>query len=471
MKWTHLCFAFFSLPYREGIAQMSTGSIKEGVMEVGVWQFNNFAGIQGGYLNPASLSDSRIGWQVQFGSLYTQGGITNVDNPNSHVLFSGTSLKLNKHLWSPTYTDVRGPGFMLQLPNRHAFSISTRYRAASYQTKILFGNSTTNVNRGWTTEAFNEIGLSYALPIWVHKKHHFKAGVTYKFIGGVYYEDLVSQGVLGASRFEGTLLNTSTKFNKPFEWNHLFPSKNNGGAFDVGIIYDFVPDFEQYLHPMDGKTRIDVTKNKYLVRIGLSMLDYGSFAYKGVERREGVFVNQSVPAAFGKTNLPNDLRFLLTEHSPQSQPDITRSLATIFVINADVRLGKKGWYVNTLINSAKWNNKGFYSPKPYTPFSVAALTPRFEKRGAEFSMPLSYWRQTKQWAVGMQVKFGGLFFGTESLNSLFGGSKSPAPTVYAGFSIQGWARAIKGSDRAGIFDENDAYANALGLQNLIKNGI
>lgn len=467
MKWTHLRFGFFFfslfLPCHEGIAQMSNSFLKEGVMEVGVWQFNNFSGIQGGYLNPASLSDSRIGWQVQLGSFYTQGGIKNIDNPNSHVLFSETSLKFNKHIWSPTYTDVRGPGFMLQLPNRHAFSISTRYRAASYQTTTLFGNSTTNVNRGWTTEAFNEIGLSYALPIWVYKQHHIKAGVTYKFIGGIYYEDLVSQGELAASRFNGTLLNTSTKFNKPFEWNNLFPSKSSGGAFDMGIVYDFVPDFEQYLHPMDGKTRIDVTENKYLVRIGLSMLDYGSFSYKGVEGREGVFANQSVPATFGKTNLPNDLRSLLTERSPQSQPDITRSLATIFVINTDVRLGKKGWYVNALINSAKWNNKGFYSPKPYTPFSVVALTPRYEKLGAEFSMPLSYWRQTKQWAVGMQVKIGGLFFGTESLNSLFGGIKSPAPTVYAGFSIQGWAKAIKDSDGDAVSNRRDECPDLAGL--------
>lgn len=466
MKFSHLrLFFFFSLffLYREGIAQIGPpGLLKEGVMQVGVWQFNNFSGIQGGYLNPASLSDSRIGWQVQLGSFYTQGGIKNTDNPNNHVLFSETSLKLSKQTWSPVYTDVRGPGFMFQFPNRHAFSISTRYRAASYQT--FFGNSSANVNRGWTTEAFNEIGVSYALPIWVHKQHHIKAGATYKFIGGVYYDDLVSQGELAASRFTGTLLNTSTKFNKPFEWTNLYPSKSSGSALDMGIVYDFVPDFEQHLYPMDGKTRIDVTENKYLVRIGLSMLDYGSFAYKGVEHREGSFPNQSVPATFGETDLPNDLRKLLTERSPQSQPDLTRRLPTLFVINADVRLGKKGWYINALLNSANAkNNIGFYSPKPYTPFSVVALTPRYEKYGAEFSMPFSYWRQTQQWSMGLHIKIGGLFFGTESINSLFGGSKSPAPTVYAGFSIQGWARVIKDTDGDAVSNRRDECPDLAGL--------
>lgn len=432
-------------------------------MQVGVWQFNNFSGIQGGYLNPASLSDSRIGWQFQLGSLYMQGGIKNIDSPNNHVLFSGTSLQLSKQTWSPVYTDVRGPGFMFQFPNRHAFSISTRYRAASYQTTTLFRNSTESINRGWTTEAFNEIGLSYALPVWVYKQHHIKAGATYKLIGGVYYDDLVSQGELVSSRFTGTLLNTSTKFNKSFEWSNLFPSKSNGGAFDLGIVYDFVPDFEQHLYPMDGKTRIDVTENKYLVRVGLSMLDYGRFVYKGVEHREGAFPNQNLPANFGETNLPNDLRSLLAERSPQSQADITRRLSTIFVLNTDVRLGKKGWYVNALINTTKRNDKeGFYSPKPYTPFSVIALTPRYEKYGAEFSMPFSYWRQTQQWSMGLHIKIGGLFFGTESINSLFGGSKSPAPTVYAGFSIQRWARVIKDTDGDAISDRRDECPDLVG---------
>lgn len=464
MKFPRLpLFFYFFSPFflcREGVAQIGTGSLKEGMMQVGVWQFNNFSGIQGGYLNPASLSDSRIGWQVQLGSFYTQGGIKNIDSPNNHVLFSGTSLQLSKHTWSPVYTDVRGPGFMFQFPNKHAFSISTRYRAASYQTITSFRNSTTNVNRGWTTEAFNEIGVSYALPIWVHKQHHIKAGLTYKFIGGIYYDDLVSQGELAASRFTGTLLNTSTKFNKSFQWTNLFPSKSNGSALDMGIVYDFVPDFEQYLYPMDGKKRIDVTENKYLVRIGLSMLDYGSFAYKGVERREGSFPNQSVSATFGETDLPTDLRNLLRERSPQSQPDIRRRLSTILVINADVRLGKKGWYVNALVNSAK--NKGFYLPKPYTPFSVVALTPRYEKYGAEFSMPFSYWHQTQQFSMGLHIKIGGLFLGSESINSLFGGSKSPAPTFYAGFSIQKWARVIKDFDGDTVSDRRDECPDLVG---------
>lgn len=426
--------------------------------QVGAWQFNNFSGIQGGYLNPASLSDSRIGWQVQFGSLYTKGDIRNVHYPSDYVPFSNASVKLNKQTWSPTYADVRGPGFMLQLRNRHAFSVSTRYRAASQQVANFSNSIASNINGVWQSEAFNEIAFSYALPIFAYKKHHLRAGTTYKLIGALHYDLLAARGGFANNFLSGTIDNVALNFNTPFQWTAIFPSKSNGGALDVGIIYDFIPDVEQFVYPMDGKERYDVTKNKYLVRVGLSLLDNGGFTYNRLQKRTGTFDSKLIPVGFGQENLTNDLRRLLISESTQDQNSFVRKLPNIFVLNADVRLGKKGWYLNALLNTAK--NR---ASDAYNPFLVAALTPRYEKLGAEFSMPLSYWRQTKQWAVGMQVKMGGLFFGTESLNSLFGGSKSPAPTVYAGFSIQGLARAIKDSDADAVSNRRDECPDLAGL--------
>lgn len=447
MKLIHLSFGLLFLFFQQAI-----------YAQVGAWQFNNFSGIQGGYLNPATLSDSRIGWQVHLGSIYTLAGIRTADYPSDYVPFSNTSLKLNKQKWSPTYVDVRGPGFMLQRRNRHAFSISTRYRAASRKIGFFSADGTANVNGSWQTEAFNEIVFSYAAPIFSYKKHHLRAGATYKVIGAAHYDQLSAIGGLGNSLFGGTVSNISSGFNQPFQWSAMLPSKSNGGAFDIGVIYDFIPDVEQFVYPMDGKERYDVTKNKYLLRVGLSLLDNGSFTYDGLQKRSTSFSKQPVPAGFGQDNLPKDIRNLLAEQPAQAEAAISRKLPSTLIINTDVRLGKKGWYLNALLNAVQNNTSNAYNP-----FLVAALTPRFEKEGAEFSMPLSYWRQSKQWAVGMQVKIGGLFFGTESLNSLFGGSKSPAPTVYAGFSIQGWARAIKDSDGDAVSNRRDECPDLAGL--------
>ncbi|WP_051210675.1 DUF5723 family protein [Runella zeae] len=435
-----------------GIALLSSHL---GFSQVGAWQFNNYAGLQGSYLNPASLSDSRIGWQVNLASIYTRGGVKEVDYPSNYVLFSGTSLKLNKQTWAPTYTDVRGPGFMLQLPNSHAFGITTRYRAASL--KIGASESTNPINSIWETEAFNEVALSYALPVFSHKNHRIRAGATYKLLGGVFYDGLNANGNIGSSGFSGNIRGASSGFNQSFEWSQIIPKANGGGAFDVGVIYDFIPDVENYLYKMDGKELYDVTENKYLVRVGLSLLDNGSLSYKALQARDATFTNHIVPTKFGEENLVKDLRgLLLTDGTAQARDNISRKLPSIFTANVDVRLGKKGWYLNALVNSAK------KTANAYNPFLLAALTPRIEKDGAEFSMPVSYWRDTKQWAVGIHVKLGGLFFGTESINSLFG-SKSPAPTVYAGFSIQGWAKKIKDSDGDAVSNKRDECPDLAGL--------
>ena len=418
--------------------------------QVGAWHFNNFSGIQGGYLNPATLSDSRIGWQVQFGSLYALGGMQHVDYPSDYVPFSSTSLTLKKQTWLPTFAEVHGPGFMRQFPNRHAFSISTRYRAASRLIGIFPSDIAANINGSWETEAFNEIDFSYALPVFSYKMHHLRAGATYKVIGAVHYDRLSALGGLGNSLFGGSVSDVSSGYNKPFTWTMLFPSHSSGGAFDIGVIYDFIPDFKQFVYAMDGKEHYDVTENKYLVRVGLSLLDNGRFTYDDLQKRTASFGSKPVPVDFGTNNLPKDLRNLLAETPPQAQNGISRPLSAMFVLHADVRLGKKGWYINVL-----WNTSKTYADKAYHPFSVVALTPRFEKYGAEFSLPMSYWRQSKQWAAGAQVKIGGLFLGTESINSLFGGTNHPAPTVYAGFSIQGWARVIKDSDGDTVSDCRD----------------
>lgn len=446
-KFTHLLFTIIFFGTQVAFSQ------------VGAWQFNNFSGIQGNYLNPAALSDSRIGWQVQFGSIYTRAGLKDIDSPSDYVLFSGTSLKLNKQSWSPVFTDARGPGFMLQLPNRHAFSISTRYRSASLKTGSFSSDVAANVNGIWTSEAFNEIAISYAVPILAFKNHHLRVGGTYKILGAVQLDELQAAGGYSTStnRFSGTVSSISSTFNQPFSFAKIIPTQSNGGAFDVGIIYDFIPNIETFSYPMDGKERYDVTKNKYLVRFGISILDNGSLTYNNLQVRRSVFSNKVVPNSFLKENQTKDLRELLISEPSQARGTRLRKLPSSLVINADVRLGKNGWYVNALLNTLK-GDVGF----AYNPQLVAAITPRFEKDGAEFSVPLSYLRQSKQYAVGLHIKLGGLFFGTESLNALFG-SNRPAPTVYAGFSIQGRAKKIKDKDGDAVSDRHDKCPDLAGL--------
>ncbi|MEZ4903146.1 MAG: DUF5723 family protein [Spirosomataceae bacterium] len=428
--------------------------------QVGVWQFNNFSGIQGSYLNPAILSDSRIGWQVQFASIYTRAGLKEVESPSDYVPFSSTSLKINKQTWSPVFTDARGPGFMLQLPNRHAFAVSTRYRAASYRVGSLPSDITfNNVNGVWVSEAFNEIAIAYAAPVLAFKNHHLRVGATYKTLGAVQYDELQALGGYSSSsnRFSGNISSLSSTFNQPFSFSQTLPNQSNGGAFDIGLIYDFIPDIEKFAYPMDGKERYDVTQNKYLVRLGVSLLDNGSMTYNNLQERRSTFASRTVPNNFLKENQTQDLRNLLIGEPSQTQGSRLRKLPSSFVLNADVRLGKKGWYVNVLLNSLKNDITMAYNPQ-----MVAAITPRFEKDGAEFSIPMSYLRQTKQYAVGLHIKLGGLFLGTESLNAFFG-SNAPAPTVYAGFSIQGRAKKIKDQDKDAVSNRRDQCPDLAGL--------
>ena len=117
---------------------------------------------------------------------------------------------------------------MLQLPNRHAFSISTRYRAASCNFGTLTGGSVPTINSTWKSEAFNEIAISYALPVFAFKNHHLRVGATYKILGAVQYDELQGIGSYSATnnRFSGTVRNFSNTFNEPFSFSKIDDLKN-----------------------------------------------------------------------------------------------------------------------------------------------------------------------------------------------------------------------------------------------------
>jgi hypothetical protein len=205
-------------------------------------QTSNYAGTNGIYLNPSSMADSRIGWQVSLGLgsvEFSRQPLAVPVVPFGNKLFSaGAPRGVNRG-------EIRGPALMAQFGRRrHAVGLTTRYRAGyalsgdndlvrwinGSDRTLAAGPKTFN----FAAEGYTEYALSYAVSLLDIGTHHLKVGGTAKVLRGLQQIDVQGQATFGAgtsvaATYTGATLAGSAT-NIPFFENLSFGRKLWGGS-------------------------------------------------------------------------------------------------------------------------------------------------------------------------------------------------------------------------------------------------
>lgn len=425
----------------------------------GIWQAGNSAGVREAQLNPSSIADSRLGWQLHLASAYIVGDENTLRN--KLVPTSAVNFKYADKSWRTNHADISGLGLMVQLPNSHSFFVGSRLRVwqnGSQQLKTLFETQLSSSsqfnfqNEQYATTSIRDFSFGYAMPVFDYKQHSLKAGIAIKA-----YKTIENQSNVFTTNAQQIQL-TANQFNSSnsFAWNSLL-GKSDGFGADLGITYEFRPNYEKYQYKMDGKNRADVTQNKYLLKFSFSLLDIGKYtiasptltsigSFEKVQITTNPFFNQSFNASIAKFN-PTANNSLLEQQA---------NLSATLIAQLDARMSKN-WYFNMLYRSQQATESS-YLVLP----SILAISARKETAEGSWAMPLTYNLTTKAIGVGFHVRVGSLFFGTENLNFLLK-SKGVVPTVYAGISISGRAKKIKDKDDDGTSDKKDKCPELQGL--------
>ncbi len=424
----------------------------QGFMPFAAW---NHAGIGGVYLQPASIADTRLKFDMTFfgfdvnagNSLYElkKGFLTGGDFSEMFDDYKIPITNVDNHR-ALVGLEVQVLNFMIPLGPKSALGITSRARwmlnidgvdptmfdIMEDPQAFVGNNKIYNLNDfAFRTNAWAETGITYAREIFDLDKHYLKAGLTLKVLQPVtsaymYIENasysLVEDTPQGSTdpddyvklQAKGELafpagFNDFDDFGDPsLMFDDFKFGKNLGFGLDFGLVYEYRPHHTNYTQSGGGKSKWNRHEpSKYLFRIGVSVLDVGSMKYASDMTQAFAMPASKEILESDITNL-EDLQRLFGLRPEDTQYNV--ALPTAVSIQTDWRLNRT-FYLGVNPYFALRQKKGNKVGTHYmTSINVA---PRLEMAGLGLSIPVTY-DQFKAFNVGFGLRLGPLWVGSNN---------------------------------------------------------
>jgi hypothetical protein len=468
----------------------------------------NYAGTQVLYHNPAFVADSRysvfanlVGAQmyvannhIKYNADYSFLNLMTNTVPNKYRNEKGGIIlpladmeqKLNGNdKYMNLGVEARLPSLMVSLKDgQWGIALTTRVRAIGNLSgvteplaqvlrsrgkdvsimKTVFEDQSANMH----LNALGEVGLTLGGVVMDDDTDFLKAGVTVRRVLGLYNtyalidnssfsiepdpafqnrKEFVSLPAINA-QYGYTAGEAIRNFNFSPAWLLGNAPAGSGWGFDLGAVYEYRPDTHRYAYYKNGGRKLDASKNKYLYRIAISLTDIGRISYKNPN-----YVKSYEVATTRKTFRYVDFQKLKSNEqffggvSRSLGVDTTNTLGsyrtvlpTAFQASVDYQLNPNV-YVNALWVQSLRRPSAFGAKAE----SVLALTPRYEARWYEVSVPVSIMNRYRSFNVGLAGRVGPLWFGTDHLTGLLNIGKPKMFNLYAGLSMGLFRRPPKSS--------------------------
>lgn len=425
----------------------------------------NYSGVNSVIANPANSVDSRFKADINLGgfSVFGSNDYYNWNQLDALRQWEDYDMKRASR-FSPkpnnsgeANIDVMGPSFMFNINSTNAVAIITRartlvnangingqglYAILESDEDFTFGQDDFNA----FSQAWAEIGVSYAKVLINEKENFLKGGVTVKYLrglGSVYAAgrnisiDYDADGSLHSDGGTTGSLTTSGLVaigrSDDFEsddYEYKMP-RANGLGLDIGVVYEWRPRYGDYKPRKVWPHRLMYKDhNKYKLKLGLSITDIGYINYRNGMKdifditntniSEEVFENEdSVYDAI------NNVYTLI--NSSRSYRAI---LPTALHFNVDWNINHR-FYLN-------FNADLSFTPKDKLSVSnitdLLTVTPRYESKWFSFYTPFSF-MQYGGFQLGAGFRAGPLYVGSNSLFTNLINEKSTGVNIYAGLKI------------------------------------
>lgn len=395
------------------------------------FQNSNYAGIYAIDLQPASIADSRLKYDVSLFGL-------NTTFSNSYISIAGSAI-LNGdigNLTSDNYMgiirenlngdpkslylnyDIQLPGAMISLSPKHSIAFTSRWRsflnvdgveepAARFGYHLLdlarqFDSVYTNPGMSVNILSYMEFGLNYSRVLYDEGEHFVKGGARLKLLSGLagasaYTDSLrysfsddhtISVEEANISYSHSTVLDGIQDGFDPFRDFGNIRFNDVGFGLDLGVVYEYRPDHAEY-HYGSGDSRSPMLdKNKYKFRVGLSLLDVGVIPFAQSPSGQN-FSGSVLGYDLNQLDLNGVAAFdsvVQAEFSTeQGSEDFTMGLPTAFSAQFDLQIKKK-FYINLTPYIAFKRGGKYQSVHTLTQVS---LTPRWESKWFGLGVPIS----------------------------------------------------------------------------------
>ncbi|MBA3827527.1 MAG: OmpA family protein [Taibaiella sp.] len=463
------------------------------------------------YLNPANIADSRTKFSIDLFSVNVgvdnDLGTINTSNFASKF-YKGDSVNINDifkysnkgafNMIAP-YAEVRGPGFMWNIDHKNSIALTTRIRGINQFTNVsqdLYrtildpsyakgANGDYTLNSGkfnWTAATWSEIGVTYARVLVDNGRNMLKAGVTVRYLGGIGYVSMQGNNLDGHYykandslqltntdlHFASNIISTQNQLSNGISNADLLSRffGSNGGkgvGGDIGLVYEFRPDYNNYYYDMDGQTHItDYSKNRYKLRFAASVTDIGFINYNTNNRTGSISGTGSIKGADLGNNISNYSEFKTYAQTRGFTVDSNSSstkvhLPAALLLSADYRIGGNFYvnatYINNLVDRYQVGN-AYYNQ--------ITVTPRYDTRVFSVGVPISYSMLANDLKVGLGARIAGFFIGSDDMLALFSNNQY-GYNIYFGAYIPVNYKKPRDRDHDNVSDKRDKCPTVQGV--------
>lgn len=452
---------------------------------------DNYSGVTSTIANPANIVDSRYKTDINLVGLNLVAGndyygldvLAAIKDDYDFDLDANKSPSENNNIILSL--DVMGPSFMFNLNKKSSIALFTRARSIVNINEIngntidALDNDDTNdfvVNEGdfnMFGQAWAEFGLTYARILMNNEQHFLKGGLSLKYLqgGGSGYVrgknvtvDFDEDGTdLGGGETAGSFDSTGELSFGRFDnfdnddFDYELPEAN-GLGLDLGFVYEWRPNHADYTKTnASGETYSLKNKNKYKLKLGVSITDLGSINYK--EGEEDVYdITNSNISEDDYDNADDIEDFLNSIYTlTESNTGYKTKLPTAIHFNADWSF-TKNLYLN-FNSDFSLVKKGAENASRIP--NITSLTPRYESRLFSLYIPLSV-IENNGFQAGAGLRLGVLYLGSASILSVLTNDDTKGADFYLGSKISLKHRKAKDKDGDGVIDKLDGCPKEAG---------
>lgn len=486
------------------------------------YSFDNLSGIAGVINNPANVADNRYKRNIHIAGLdvFANNNYINVKTPygqikslignidTQYIDKNGVPLFLDEFvkerlnggkkfvnvqfayimpsvMW--TGNDREGFAFNWQMrANAHASGLNedilkifledfdtTNSGYTPYQNqKRYIGRQGTQKRMGAGANSWIEYNFSYGRVLYENGPHFIKAGATGKLLEGlgaafikVNNLDYNLQRVdsINFSNADIEYGYVSDKYydrNPPLTpWNLLGTGSPGWGlAMDLGVVYEYRPNYKKYVYQMDRKRWVDPSLNKYLYKIGIALNDFGSIRYKKEGYTKYVHI-QSGPEISGwshfkqfqKYDQATEIDAFMYRLFPNSDSSNKFKARLPFAMNItyDQAIGNHFYFSGRWVQSLRrLKVEGVRVQNTLT------LAGRYERDKLGVTAAFNFSRQYAPIHSSLAIRWGPFYVGTDVFAGLMG-KNTNAVSMYSGFMVPLRAKKQKDTDGDMLSDPLD----------------
>lgn len=407
---------------------------------------NNWASINGVFLNPANIAESREHKSITFAGI-SYGADNNAGAISARAGFKvavGDGKSNNMFRYSNNssvsmmapYMNITGPCVMLRLNKNNSIAFTSRIRAMNQfnefdQTLFRSLNDPTYVptensqnslkNFIYTMNLWSELGVTYGGVLYKKGAHKLKGGATLRYLGGIAYVALNGNNMdVRFTKGNNTFIanNTDLTYMSNFlntrnaQGNDIskgFITAVSNGNFgrgvggDLGLVYEY--------KPADSKK-----SERYKSRFSLALCDVGSIVYNNkVSTNERITGDGSLKSSSIITNVKNfeNMRNYVVANGYKveiTKKSVKLNMPTRLMLASDLHLQKE-YFLNftflcNLANREKMGNS-FYNQ--------FTITPRYETKKMSVGIPLTYSTLSNSFKTGVGLFYRGFFVGSDDM--------------------------------------------------------